>query len=857
MCEQVEKRYKCKCRDGYTLQYDQFTCRSNNPDPPFVIFSNREEIRGVDLRTLAVKSFYASLRNTIAIDFLLDNNTMQIFWTDVIDDKIYRGTLIGDVIRNIDVVVHSGLLTAEGLAVDWIGHNLYWVDSNLDQIEVANINGSFRRTLIAGEMDSPRALALDPREGLLFWSDWDKSDPRIERCSMAGEYRQTIIRVDRLFGGWPNGLTLDYAQKRIYFIDAQSDSIHTTNYDGSDHHLVIRDQETLSHPFSISLFENYVYWTDWRTNSVMRANKWNGSDVTAIDRTSSQPFGIQILHSSRQPREGSSPCAIDNGGCSHLCLLSISKTYKCECPHVMQLSSDNKTCVQNEEVLLFLVGTEIRGINPQTNHYIIPTISHATQGPELNIIDFLFADSRLYWTDKSVDEIRTSGLANGNVETVLDTDFTNIGGFAVDYIAHNMFISTAGRNSLSKIRVCNLNGEYISDIIMNLHAVKSIALDPVKGKLYFSHENSNGTTFIIEQSSLDGSQRKILLNSSQPIGSLTADLDSNRLYFIRKQTGGIDYLDLTSNNVHEVVQPEKKGSYKKIDGITIHKDIIYFAENANYTIEKCDKTTCDNRTLVRMNKDIVYSLAIFHSGAQQGENACSNASKKCDHLCLATSATEYVCKCAIGYIVDPTNSAKCVGEKEFILYSIGHELRGVRLNNNSNVTQDDQLEHVLAPIPRISLATNIDYHHRYDLLFYADSDKGEMTSIKRDGTNRQVIVNQTDLFDANGGDWLSGIAVDWIADNIYWCDEKRNLIEVARLNGSLRYVIISYVNKPKAIAIDPVAGYLFYVGGDKKGNCLCSVRNSIKCYSESHKLKFHSFQVHISSDVQRWMEAIK
>lgn len=47
---------------------------------------------------------------------------MQIFWTDVIDDKIYRGTLAGDVIRNIDVVVQSGLLTAEGLAVDWIGH---------------------------------------------------------------------------------------------------------------------------------------------------------------------------------------------------------------------------------------------------------------------------------------------------------------------------------------------------------------------------------------------------------------------------------------------------------------------------------------------------------------------------------------------------------------------------------------------------------------------------------------------------------------------------------------------------------------------------------------------------------------
>lgn len=90
ICEQISKHYKCSCREGYTLQYDKFTCKSNNPDPPYVIFSNREEIRGVDLKTLAVKNFFASLRNTIALDFLFTNGSLQIFWTDVIDDKIYR-----------------------------------------------------------------------------------------------------------------------------------------------------------------------------------------------------------------------------------------------------------------------------------------------------------------------------------------------------------------------------------------------------------------------------------------------------------------------------------------------------------------------------------------------------------------------------------------------------------------------------------------------------------------------------------------------------------------------------------------------------------------------------------------------
>ena len=68
---------------------------------------------------------------------------------------------------NIEIVIQTGLATAEGLAVDWIGENLYWVESNLDQIEVAKLNGSYRKTLISGNMVSPRSIALDPRDGYL------------------------------------------------------------------------------------------------------------------------------------------------------------------------------------------------------------------------------------------------------------------------------------------------------------------------------------------------------------------------------------------------------------------------------------------------------------------------------------------------------------------------------------------------------------------------------------------------------------------------------------------------------------------------------------------------------------------
>lgn len=63
------------------------------------------------------------------------------------------------------MVIQYGLATPEGLAVDWIAGNIYWVESNLDQIEVAKLDGTMRTTLLAGDIEHPRAIALDPRYG--------------------------------------------------------------------------------------------------------------------------------------------------------------------------------------------------------------------------------------------------------------------------------------------------------------------------------------------------------------------------------------------------------------------------------------------------------------------------------------------------------------------------------------------------------------------------------------------------------------------------------------------------------------------------------------------------------------------
>ncbi|KAL9703738.1 hypothetical protein quinque_007256 [Culex quinquefasciatus] len=811
VCTPDEKHYKCSCLEGYTMTFDKFTCKSNNVDAPHVIFSNRQEIRGVDLNTLAVKNFYTSLRNTIALDFLWKNDSVQIFWTDVIDDKIFRGTLIGDSLSNVEAVVQSGLSTAEGLAVDWIGMNLYWIDSNLDQIEVAKTNGSYRRTLVAGDMVNPRAIALDPMEGLLFWTDWEEGAPRIERCSMAGEARVTIKMVGPE-GGWPNGITLDYVLKRVYWIDARSDSIHTTDYDGNDHHLVIKDQEVLSHPFSITLFDNYVYWTDWRTNSVIRANKWNGSDVTVIQRTQSQPFGIQILHSSRQPNNRShNPCSDNNGGCSHLCLLSVNQTYQCACPHVMRLDTDKKRCVPNEQILLFVMSTEIRGVDlQQPNHYTIPTISHQTQVVQPAVLDYDIAEARLYWNDVLLKEIKSSELATGPIETILDTDISNSMGFAVDWISRLLYVST-GTETSSRILACNMKGEFLTEILSGLKAVYSLVVHPSKGMLYFATIHESPNLYELYSARMDGSEKQLISNSTfNAMESLVLDFETDRLYYILSKLGEIYYYDIATGKIIKVLESQSK----PIHTITIYREHVYFDDSVESRIVRCDKNVCQSPEVVRNNTGGVSAIRMYHPGAQNGTNPCRlNNGGGCQHLCIPLSGQSYVCRCAMGYRKDAKNASKCVAIDNFLMYSIGYQLKGLPVGEAS-----DQHEAVMGPLQKISMATSIDYHAKSDFVFIADSDRGSITKIKRDGSERSVIVsNFEQVVDGNSIDWLGEIAVDWVADNIYWTDQKRNLIEVARLNGSLRYVVASNLESPQLIAVDPVSGFIFYSGRGKIG----------------------------------------
>lgn len=52
----------------------------------------------------------------------------------------------------------------------------------------------------------------------------------------------------------------------------------------------------------------------------------------------------------------------------------------------------------------------------------------------------------------------------------------------------------------------------------------------------------------------------------------------------------------------------------------------------------------------------------------------------------------------------------------------------------------------------------------------------------------------------------SGMAVDWLSDNLYWTDEDLGLIVVSRLGGRFPHILAQNVGRPRGIDVNPETG---------------------------------------------------
>jgi hypothetical protein len=134
----------------------------------------------------------------------------------------------------------------------------------------------------------------------MYWTDWG-TPAKIERASMDGTARQTLHNTSLV---WPNGITIDYQSQTIYWVDANLDKLESSHVNGSYRRLV--SFQRIVHPFSLTLYNGTLYWSDWEYRTVLYASLSSPESVFSLINNefrilSGAPTGVKVIALDSQP----------------------------------------------------------------------------------------------------------------------------------------------------------------------------------------------------------------------------------------------------------------------------------------------------------------------------------------------------------------------------------------------------------------------------------------------------------------------------------------------------------------------------------------------------------------------------
>lgn len=158
--------------------------------------------------------------------------------------------------------------------------------------------------------------------------------------------------------GRTNGLTLDHVSRRLYWADLFTPAIDSFDLVTKKRKPIITQK--IGYPFSITQHQEYIYWADWNSGDIERADKITGGNRTKIHDKLASVTDLLLCHKSRQP--GWNTCANNNGNCSDLCIAlpgseneGLSKSHICACPTHYTLAPDGRTCTGELKIIYFLL----------------------------------------------------------------------------------------------------------------------------------------------------------------------------------------------------------------------------------------------------------------------------------------------------------------------------------------------------------------------------------------------------------------------------------------------------------------------------------------------------------------------
>lgn len=258
------------------------------------------------------------------------------------------------------------------------------------------------------------------------------------------------------------------------------------DYNGKFKSIVLKFNPTLEKPVAITIHKNMLYWADinFSNGSIRVVDLGNLTNIKTVINNQEHYLCDLKIFGKQHEKTTLNLCAINNGGCSELCLFNGTVAI-CACAHG-QISADGKTCENYDLFLIYSRVTSIESIH-MTDHLNmngpIPKLQNSKTMKNAIGLTYDYERKLIFYSDIQYSTINMVNF-NGTNHTVIVNKQSLVEGLAYNSITNELYWTS---NTDTSIRAINFK-VIDSNITNNTKKVKEIirlnVLDKPRGNYY-------------------------------------------------------------------------------------------------------------------------------------------------------------------------------------------------------------------------------------------------------------------------------------------------------------------------------------------------------------------------------------